>query len=155
MFHRWIEEKIAKIDPKDYIEPEHEMNSEKEHLLGEMSDDLKRLLTLWQRVSQENQALAQKSIEIIERTIHDLPAIKPGDEEAKKIQAMLKAMVKQQSIAEEREEALRQVFWVSVWDEFPAAEGYSLAVCKGFKVVWYDKEKEKETPKFIRLIFAS
>jgi len=154
MFHRWIENEIAKIDLKNYIDSECEVNPEKDHLLGEMSDDLKKLLTLWRRVSRKNQELAKKGIEITDQLLRDLRTIKSDDEGLRKIQGMLNDMLKQQAVAEEREEALRRVFWISVSDEFPAAEGHDLAVCKGFKVVWYE-EKKKEAPKLIGFVLAS
>lgn len=141
MFHKWIGRELARIKEEDLIEPEYEMNPKTDHVLGEMSEELKRLFTLWRKTGQVTRAATKTAREALKKIILELPA-EANDtdlDEAKKKAEQLETSI---CIAKEREDAMCQVFWVSVRDEFPGANDKSLAVCKGFKVAWIEGGKE-------------
>lgn len=146
MFHRWISEQMAKMDVKDYIEPEREMDPEKDHLLGEMSDDLKKLFTLWRKAGQETQAVAKKGAETSMQIVLNLQldsSVEPKKLDLEDMMEKVRVIEVQLANVKDREDALRLVFWLSVQDEFPAAGGNILAACKGFKIAWSEKEEER------------
>lgn len=140
MFHRWISEEMTKIATEDLIEPEHEMR-EKDHPIGEMSDELKKLFTLWRKAHQETKEAYKKTAEAYKKIFFDFAAESKDDLENAMKES--RALEGETSLAKQREDALRQAFWVSVRDEFPKAGDGTLAVCKGFKIVWLEEEEER------------
>ena len=133
MFHRWIEQELAKIGEGELVEPEYEMDPKTDHLLGEMSEDLKKLFTLWRKTGQATKAAKKVFAGSVKKVLIELPEEpEPTDiaETEKKVEQLKRSV----TLAEMREDAMREVFWISVRDEFPEANDKSLVVCKGFKV---------------------
>ncbi len=142
MFHRWIDKQMAEIGVEDYVEPEHEIDPEKDHLLGEMDDDLKKLYTLCRRASQEKRVIAKEGSELARQINLNFPTGSIDSETSKKI----REMERQLTISEDREAALWGDFWLSVREKFPPVYSNTLAVCKGFKVVSFEEKSKKRNP---------
>ena len=147
MFHRWVEGQLSEIKEEDLIEPrhEHEIDPEREHYLGDMSEDLRKLYTLWKKTNRENRLTAQKVAEASVGLVLGLPE-KLEKADLERVMKKIRTMRRELLVAEEKESALRQAFWVSVRGAFPAADGNALGVRKGFKVVWLEGEAEVRIP---------
>lgn len=139
MFHKWVTEELAKIKKGDLVEPEYEMNPKTDHLLGEMSEELKKLFTLWRKASQATKAAKKTAAGGFKRILIELPE-EPQATDVKEAEKKAEQLKRSIRLAEERECAMREVFWISVRDEFPEANDKSLAVCKGFKVLSIEDE---------------
>lgn len=141
MFHDWVAQEMAMIRPEQYIEPRTEFDPKEDYVVGEMSDGLKKLFTL--RMNIDIAVFEAKKKMLL--TICSLrPYDKPDDEEKvlEKAEKVVEEAENELALLEQRANALREAFWVSVRDEFPAANDKSLSVRKGFKVVTWVKEKE-------------
>jgi len=133
MFHEWIEEELARIEKKDLIEPEYEMDPKTDHPLGEMSEKLKKLFTLWRKTGQATREAKKAATSALVKIMRELPE-EPSNTELDEAEKRAQQVESSIRLAKERENLMRQVFWFSLRDEFPGADGESLTVCKGFKV---------------------
>lgn len=146
MFHEWIGEELTKIKEGDLIEPEREIDLQKDHFLDEMSEGLKKLFTLWRKTSQAIEAAKNTSTEALKKIVLELPTKELGVYEREEIKQKVRQVEMPLYLALERERATEQAFWISVMDEFPGASDKPLAVCKGFKVVWFEDRKKSVCP---------
>lgn len=132
-----ISKELAGIKPEDYIEPSQEIN-EGDNEVGELPDELKRIFTL---MSKKVIAITTKSNEQIESLIKDgIDFILKG--EIKEVDCLIKKFRNEKFEAEKRLEALRNIFWVSVNEEFSLWDKNGIGVRKGFKVVWMDRDSK-------------
>lgn len=114
---------------EEYKEPD--MNMEKgDHIVGDMSDDLKKLYTLWRQFSYRADELKLQ--------------LRYGR------QNVGKAEVAEIST---KAEALRALFWIAVADEFELWDRGNTGVRKGYKVVW-SEEQRPDMPPFLRQILG-
>ncbi|KPJ73058.1 hypothetical protein AMJ48_02335 [Parcubacteria bacterium DG_74_1] len=139
MFHRWIEKELAQIREGDLVDPEYEMDPKTDHLVGEMSEELKKLFTLWRKTAEATKTAKKAFAGSVKKILLEFPEepVLTDVLEAEKKMEQLKRSV---ALAELREDAMRGAFWVSVRDEFPEAKEKTLTVCKGFKVAWIERE---------------
>jgi len=107
---------------------------------------LRKLFTLWRRTGKAARALAKTAEASAKELIADFPEDEPTEADLKEIQLKLRALEAPLSALRDKEEALRNVFWLSVREEFPIADGKSLAICKGFKVAWFEEDKKDRSP---------
>ena len=148
MFHKWIAEELAKIKEQDLVEPEYEMSPKTDHVLGEMSEELRKLFTLYRKTGQATTATMKTARKAVKEILIELPEeanhtdLEKAEKKAKELEALI-------CLAREREDAVREAFWISVKDEFPEAKNRSLAVCKGFKVALTEKEAMFQTVRTI------
>jgi len=114
---------LGEITEKEYIEPQEELDPQKFHIVGEMTDDLKRLYTLWLVLSKERDECA-------------LTAKYAKDEREEKLNIAKYAEL------EEKTDVVKRIFWISLRDEFGLwnkLDGIRVGVSKGFKVVWAER----------------
>ena len=116
-------------DIHNYIEPEMELEKS-DHEVGIMSDELKKLFTMWR----------QLGLKCAEAKLH------------------MSFNVKGINIARCREldskaEAIKNIFWIAIYDEFELWDKSDIGVRKGFNVVWSDEDKSQHMPPFLRQIF--
>jgi len=110
-------EEMQGISPDNFVEPEDEVDLECEEVVGGMSDDLKRFYTFLHRVGREQKMSCH--------IFHSRQSAS-GEE----IQAHRREHT--------RYKAFRNLFWESVYKEFPKAEKLSdrgIGVRKDFLVV--------------------
>jgi len=134
LYHRGMDKRLDEIDK--FIEPEAEMDPIKDHLIGVMSDDLKRLFTLWRSVDANFHKLAEESEKLI-------PAILPRDQRVfEDLKARFRSAEVELNLLNDEETALKKMFWLSVRKEFPLAKDKSvIGVFRGFKIAWCEEEK--------------
>lgn len=153
MFHKWVAKEMKRLKKKDYLEPEAEINPEEEHLVGVMTDELKRLFTLWEGTLKAGNDLVEKVVaEIPLAGIEgiDLEDLKKLDGELKK---KVEAAEAELNLLRRRADALGAAFWLSVREEFSGLEGKSIGVRKGFKIIWSEsKERERGSIGIISII---
>ena len=109
----------------EYVEPQTELDPQKFHVLGEMTEDLKKLYTLWF-------TLAKQKDEYL------LAARYAKDEKEEKLN-LTRAIE-----LGEKTEVVKQIFWISLRDEFNlwnklVIDEVMIGVSKGFKVVWSER----------------
>lgn len=114
---------------QEYKEPD--MQVEKgDHIVGDMSDDLKKLYTLWRQFSYRASELTLQ-LEYGRQNV--------GKAEVNEIKT--------------KAEVLRDLFWIAVSDEFELWDRNRTGVRKGFKVVW-SEEQRPDMPPFLRQILG-
>jgi hypothetical protein len=135
LFHEQIARRIAMM--RKVIEPKYEMG-ENDHVLGTMSDKLKKLFTIYHKTCKEVLIAKKAGNEAFMKIIFSLENESDMDKVRKDIAQVF--------LIEEREKALKAMFWVSVKDEFPELKkeliGKALSVGRGFKVAWREPEEE-------------
>lgn len=97
-----------------------------DHVVGEMSEDLKKLWTLWKQSAYRASELSLQH--------------RYGQQNVTKAQA---------TEAETKAEVLNIIFWIAIHDEFSLWDKNSTGVRRGFKVVWSD-ETHPDIPQFLR-----
>ena len=102
-------------------EPEQEVDEAFDHPVGEMSDDLRKLFSLW----RQTQKCAEQLI-LEARYSHNADEQKSLGTRAFEIQ--------------KKAEVLREIFWISVRDEFGLWNKDAIGVCRGYLVIWSDKK---------------
>ncbi len=114
------------IEEKDCVEPKAKLDSKKDHVVGDMTKDQKKLYTYWLNLQRE-----------AEQT---LLAARYENDEGRQKEILLKA--------EElgaKAGVIREIFWISLRDEFALWGKGEIGVRKGFKVVWSEEENEPKT----------
>jgi len=109
---------------EELIEPPLEFNPQTERKIGEMSEDLKKLYTLWQNLEKE---FAQQIVQ----------ARFARNERERKLTYLKLNETK------ERAEVLQRLFWISVRDEFKLWEEDTIAVRKGFLIVVVEEDRPR------------
>lgn len=117
-------------DIQNYIEP-RQKKMEGDHVVGVMSDDLKKLWTLCQQYA-ESSAKAEAKLRF-----------------GSGVEEELGGKVNELS---EKAKVLRDIFFIAVCDEFELWDKKSTGVRKGFEVVW--TEEDDSLPPFIRRILG-
>ncbi len=119
-FLKLIPLEMSAIDK--FIEPEIELDEQQDHVVGIMTEDLKRLFTVWRN--------AQKSL--AER----IWTFKFGD--TKEIREQAK-----QEEPERRMKAnvLQEIFFIAVSDDFGLWDKGRVGVRQGFRVIWREEEE--------------
>jgi hypothetical protein len=147
LFHEWVAQELVKLKEEDVIDPPYKLDPKKDHLLGEMGEGLKKLFTLYAKSSEE---LMQVQMVDISKVLSGYPASgKRTDREAylKEAQKKSEEMKAKMKLLKERYDLLKQIFWFSLKDEFPASAGKStVAVCQGFKVAWSESDEDSGMP---------
>lgn len=113
---------------QEYSEPDSEVEKG-DHIVGIMSDDLKKLYTLWRQFSYRASELAlqlEYGRQNVSRAEVDEIKTKAG--------------------------LLGGLFWIAVSDEFGLWNRKSTGVRKGYKVVWSDEEGP-DLSSFLRRLF--
>lgn len=110
---------INEIKPDDYIEPAFPLEK-RDHEVGAMTDELKKLYTLWRLVEKE---AAQTYIEFKYSKTHDDSILMKSVE------------------LRDKSEILKELFWVSLKDEFKLW-AKDVGVRKGYIVVWFENEEQ-------------
>jgi len=103
----------------DYFEPNTELE-ENDHKVGVMSEDLKKLYTLWNNT--------MKTVSLM-KTERRFSRVTNEEEFDAKIEELM-----------ERAEVLKNLFWFAVKVEYNLWGKDSIGVRKGFNVVWSDQE---------------
>lgn len=116
----------------DYFEPELEFDPNKYYRIGEMTESLKKLFTLWRNLDKE----AERS----------LLNARYGKNEQERKSCMTKA-----AELKEKARAARLIFWISLKDTFGLWDKECVAVTKGFSVAWSDR---KEGPDFLDFLMG-
>ena len=116
----------------NFVEPEDDMQSN-DNYVGDMTTELKKLYTLWKRLS-----------EVAARSKVDYEFSNASTKEA---------LLAKWAELREKAKTLRYIFWVCVQDEFPELwSRESIGVRRGFKVVW--SEEKDSGPEFFRQVFG-
>ncbi len=105
------------------IEPEIKFDKKRDHEVGIMSDDLKKLFTLW-RIALR--AVAERNIEA-----------KFSESEEKRQLAVIQACELQSKAL-----LLGDLFWIAVKDEFDLWAKPSVGVRQGYRIVWWNDENQ-------------
>lgn len=146
LYHRRIDQRLDKIDK--LIEPEAEMDPKRDHLIGVLSDDLKRFFTLWQSVVADFSKMEEERRKLVSVFLH------AGRGATEELKARIRQAEADLTLLRDEETALKKMFWLSVKKEFPSAKDRPIiGVCKGFKVFW--KEEEERKSPGIDIIFLS
>ncbi len=109
---------LEMADIKTYSEP-HQKITPNDNIVGDMSDDLKKLLTI---TILSGRKFAEMQVE---RKFGNLENDENWEGKFRE--------------AQEKTELLTKIFWVAVRDEFSMWDKGSIGVRKGFKVVWLDE----------------
>ncbi len=134
LFHVWIAQELAKIEEKDIIEPTYAI-TERDHVVGEMSKELKKLFTLRFKTRGEFLKTQQASV-VTAQKLFDASPKDPKKADIDKIREEFQKLEASLSLAEAKDKAVEEDFFMSVRDEFPSVNGYSIIVGKGFKIAW-------------------
>ena len=111
----------------DIMEPPGDVG-ENDNVVGVMSDDLKRLYTLWRMCTKESE----------QARLNYRYSPNPEDKH-KALEYKSKA------------EALQHIFWTCVNEEFDLWHRYSTGVRKGWQVCWSEEsDDEPHLPDFLR-----
>lgn len=114
---------------KEYREPDMELR-EKDHVVGDMSDSLKKLWTLWKQTAYRADELKLQ--------------LRYGEQNTS---------VGQARELESKAQVIRDIFWIAVNDEFELWGKLRVGVRKGFKVVW-NEEEMPQLPPFLKGIMG-
>ncbi|MBI2594917.1 MAG: hypothetical protein HYW38_01505 [Candidatus Colwellbacteria bacterium] len=125
---------LESISPEEVIEPESEVDDERDRPAGTADDDLRRLYTKWQQLR-----------EVAERT--GLDARYTRDVVAREA-AIARALELFQ-----KSEIVREIFWACVKDSFSLWGKDSVGVRKGWIVVWTEEE-ESGLPEMLKRLFG-
>lgn len=120
------------IKEEDYIQPRSEMDKREDHEVGVLSDDLKKIFTLWKRTEKA----ATESL---------LEARYSAKDEKQADEAINQAIEKK-----EKADLLQGLFWISLKDEFGLWDKGSVGVAKGFKAYYSNAEKQRGFFRFLR-----
>ena len=112
---------------KEFQEPTADIE-DGDHVVGDMSEDLKKLWTLWKQSAYRASELKLQ--------------LRYGQQNVTKAQT---------TEAETKAEVLNIIFWIAIHDEFSLWDKESTGVRKGYKVVWSD-EAHPGLPPFLRRI---
>lgn len=117
------------IEENEFCEPETEVDPTKDHMVGEMSLDLKRIYTHWRGLRES-----------ADRAVLDAKYAKGNDQR--------EALFMRAIELHEKAEVMEDIFWISLKDEFGLwgreNSDNTTGVRKGFKVV---SLKSEVTPK--------
>lgn len=105
---------------EDFREPTDKIDPRYDHIVGEMSDDLKRLYTLWMQIDRESERLAHEA--------------KWESDEAKKRQLVTNVYE-----IYKKAEILQEIFWISLKDDYQLWDKPSVGVRKNYQVVWTEE----------------
>lgn len=122
---------LREIEKGEFCDPEKEVNLEEDHVVGEMSEDLKRIYTTWINLQES-----------ADRAILEAKYAK-GDDQRKELTGRAKEL-------HAKTEALEIIFWISVRDEFELWDKSSIGVRKNFQIVWSDEGPPKTFLDFLR-----
>src|SRR3989344_3670549 len=113
---------LSSIDAKEFIEPDEKIDQRADVVVGEASDDLKRIYTL---VNKLQEVGARYSIDARFSKDNRLrsDAGKKAYELAKKI------------------EVLMEIFWIALKDDFDLWDKDSVGIRKGWKVTYWKGER--------------
>lgn len=103
----------------------------KDHAVGVLSNYLQKLLTLWRLTDR---ATEQCQIDMKYSTDKD---------EREKLHAKFHEL-------RDKAEAVSNIFWIAVRDDFDLWGKESVGIRKGFTIVWSDSEPEDNLPPFLR-----
>ena len=117
---------LQSIPEREYINPKAKVDPKKDHIVGDMTEDQKKLYTRWLNLEQ-----------VFEQTL--LEAKYETDEDKQK-----KLLIKVEEL-HTKAEVVKEIFWISVRDEFELWGKGAIGVRKGFKVVWSEEENEPKT----------
>ncbi|GAI05743.1 unnamed protein product [marine sediment metagenome] len=110
---------------KEYREPDMPV-AEEDHIVGDMSESLKKLWTLWKQTAYTASSLTLQ--------------LRYGEQNVSKGQIYE---------LDAKAEALRGLFWIALNDEFELWDKIHVGVRKGFKVVW-NEEEMPHIPPFLK-----
>ena len=115
----------------DFMEPPAEIKKN-DNVVGVMSDDLKKLYTLWMMCTRE-----AEQAKLNHRFSHSL------EDEHKAVEYKAKA------------EALRHIFWTCLNEEFDLWNKYTSGIRKGWQVCWSEEsDDEPHIPDFLRRLLG-
>ncbi|MBI3956755.1 MAG: hypothetical protein HY340_02090 [Candidatus Kerfeldbacteria bacterium] len=127
----WIQSlqaELDKVDLQGVIEPQGEIE-ERDHVVGQANDDLKRLYGLmmrWSKASLESVVAAQFA---------------PNRE-------LREHYTNQATMLGKKSEVLTEIFWITIKETFDLWQKPSVGIRKGWKVVW----SEPEVPPIIGIL---
>lgn len=127
-----LQKKLGELKPEDFIEPGAEFDPDCEYKRGEMTEEQKRLFTLWRNSQEERDKAGVKAKHT--RT----------DEERAQALEILDMKI-------ERSEDLKRLFWFSI-GEVHQLLGRQAGVRKGFIVVEIESVREKKMKEFKKLL---
>jgi hypothetical protein len=133
-------EQAAKLDPSQFFEPKMPLPEDEEiKEVGEMSEAARRLFTLYMQMGDELKAIHTEGNEALSG--HDLHKERLED-------VLLPDLRMRDELAHIREELLGKLFWMQIHlDHSEALCGKArIAVCQGFKVIYYVNDEESENP---------
>jgi len=110
---------LKDLEEKDFIEPGVE-RKEDENYVGVMSDDLRKLWTYWQILAREG----------MKETAEVAFGGSNSDEHMGKLGEL-----------KEKSDLIRKLFWIAIRDEFGLWIKPSVAVRKGWEIVWTEEEE--------------
>ena len=123
----WLKELLVEVDSvneKDFIELKGEVQ-DGETVAGVAGDWLKRLFTLLKKTIEQGLP-AEKELEKVEE----------GSEKYNQLRAKIYQLKNKVDI-------LENIFWYSINHQFNLWDKRSVGIRKGYKVVWYEKKKDK------------
>lgn len=118
-FLKLLQLELDSLEQSDYFEPEAELGSD-DNVVGELSDDLVRLFTMWR---QAQKSMTEKAIQARFGRLDD---DKRDELLAQTEEAHLKMHV------------VSDLFWIEVREEHKLWDKSNIGVRKGRKVVWYE-----------------
>jgi len=132
-FLRLLPLELAEIEEDSFIEPEDEV-APNEHVVGEMTPDQKRLYT-------KCRLLRKEGLDVL----NNLTICRRNEQ-----QQLAKA-----SELARKSQAISEMFWVAINDEFALWDKDHIGVREGFKVVWIESNNEETPPPgdFLKWLF--
>ena len=119
------------IEPDDYVQPKAPLGN-RENQVGVMSDDLKKLYTLWNNLEKD---ASQHLLDYKYSNRQDDLLLAKAAELGSKA------------------EIVKGLFWVSFNDEFELWNKRNIGIREGFIAVWYE-ETSPPLPPFLRGFFG-
>jgi len=120
-----ISREYKNLKEEDFIEPPLEFSQSKHIFVAEMSENLKRLFTLWFKARYATRDFTEK---------FELAEIAADESEAESEVSKVKKAALEVNKAKEREQVLEGTFWYAVVMEHPDIDASLISVTKGFKV---------------------
>lgn len=135
---RNLMEELEKTEVDPTLEPTNEVKPG-EAIVGEMSDDLKRMESLYVKVLTKDYALQMRALEIFRGVLAGTKSATQGAEEMAALNS------EKRWIAEEAK-ALHTNFWMSIWTEHPELRGKTnIGFRRGWKIVLTNANVADET----------
>jgi len=132
---RLLPSELNGIQDEDYWDPEIECDTRTDNLVGVMSDVLKQLFTLYRRLD-----------ELAARTKLDARYSRNIDDAKQNAFRAIEFKTKA--------DALSEILWISIRDEFNLWDKPSIGLRRGFKVVWEDIPEPPNIRDILRDIFG-